>query len=600
MKYLNSSTGSNLRIFLIDILDDNICIKKTKTRGLSVFDWQVKKPLICCQKYEVDGEEKLGYVQRNSMNLLFTCKASQIDKLRNLFFQVNTGKTDFVMTPFGHYVEGRKKVDIISHNAFMLDFDLKLGKNHYQGERLSQEKQKLYDKIYNELPLKPDYIIESRNGFHVYYLIPSKERKKINSSDWHWIARGIFDYVKENISDCVDPAVKKSNQIMRVPFSLHKKGDSNDFIVGIKYERHYDLKTKHIETGNYFSAQFAYKVEEIIDAFKIDEEILNEVKKRIDKNTSAKSKLRETEVYKLKSEAAKESAEKSITLLKDKYSVTKAIVEGDFAFFGYLQKISPYKPMSRREATKYVKSVDIRFALGMNNQTLNEAFSSLFYSDVHPSDYFFANPKTGLTSYFCRLENKWYNNIFDIVYHLLDFEEKLSEKEKWLKTFNHVYKMFGLKIAVNWEEEFQRSLLSNTEKFNQIVKHSKKTKYLKCTIRLYSELMTVWKEQVYKNNIDWKTAHRTIAAEWIGKRINLARSTVQKELLLLEYIGLINRIDKKTDWYICSNEYQFSVITEENLNEMIVRAETIKASMSKPLKEVTRKKLDCLFKSPSQ
>lgn len=136
MRYLNARSGSDLRIFLIDILGDNLILKKTKTKGQIFFDWQVKKPLICQQKYGVNGEIKIGYVQHETVNALFTCKASKTDKLRNLFFQVNTGKTDFTMTPFGHYVEGRKKVDIISYNAFMLDFDLKLGKEHYQGKIL--------------------------------------------------------------------------------------------------------------------------------------------------------------------------------------------------------------------------------------------------------------------------------------------------------------------------------------------------------------------------------------------------------------------------------------------------------------------------------
>lgn len=574
MRYLNESSCNDLRIFLIDILGDNIRLKKSKTRALSVFDWQVRKPLICCQKYEVDGEEKIGYVQRNSMDLLFTCSESKVNKLRNLFFQINTGKIDFVTTPFGHYVEGRKKIDIISYNAFMLDFDLKLGNEHYQGERLSIEKQKLYDKIYSELPIKPDYIIESRNGFHVYYLIPSKERRKMSSTDWHWIERGIFDYVKENISDCVDPAVKKSNQIMRIPYSLHKKDDNEDFTVSIAFERNRDLKAKPIEEGNYFSAQFAYGIEEIIDAFKIDEKILQDVKNQI--GTKAKSKLRATEEYKISSDKAKDSAEKAVTLLKDKYPVTKAIVEGDFAFFGYLQKNSPTIAMSRTEATKYIKSVDVRIALGIDNQPLDAAFSSLFYPDIHPSDYFFTNSQTGLTSYYCRLENRYYNNIFDIVYHLLDFEEHLSEKEKWLMIFNHVYKMFGIKITSHWEEEFQRAISSNIEKFNRIVTHSKKTRYLKCAIKLYNKLMTLWKEHVYKNNIDWRTAHRTIAAEWLGNRINLARPTVQKELLLLEYIGVIRRTDQKSAWYNCSNEYQFTVISDENITEMIARTEKIR------------------------
>ena len=288
-------------------------------------------------------------------------------------------------------------------------------------------------------------------------------------------------------------------------------------------------------------------------------------------------------------------------MLKDKYPVTKAIVEGDFAFFDYLQKILPDKPISRTKATKYVNSIDIRKVLGFESQSLDAAFSSLFYPDVHPSDYFFTNPKTELASYYCRLENRYYNNIFDIVYRLLNFDEKLSEKEKWLKTFNHVYKMFGIRITRHWEEEFQRAISSNIETFNRIVLHSKKTRYLKCAVKLYNELMNIWKEHVYKNNIDWRTVHRSIGAEWIGKRINLARSTVQKELLLLEYIGFITRTNKKSDWFICNNEYRFAVISDENITEMIARAETIRTVMSKPLKEVTRQKLDNLFnKSPSQ
>lgn len=74
-----------------------------------------------------------------------------------------------------------------------------------------------------------------------------------------------------------------------------------------------------------------YSLEEIIDAFKIDAEILQDVKNQV--GTKGKSNLQDTEEYKITSDATKESAEKAVTLLKDKYSVTKAIVEDDFAFF---------------------------------------------------------------------------------------------------------------------------------------------------------------------------------------------------------------------------------------------------------------------------
>ena len=400
----------------------------------------------------------------------------------------------------------------------------------------------------------------------------------------------------------MDHAVKKSNQIMRLPYSFHKKDDDSDdgYKVKIIYERKQDDKILAFNNDSYDSAMFAYSTKQLIKAFEIDKEIINNI--RINKKIRNSDEIRQSNEYKetVKKEAAE--AEKSVTFLHDKYSVTKAITEENVNFFIYLQQNSPKEPMTRQQATQYIKSIDMRYILGFNNQPLNAAFSSLFYTDEHPSDNFFINPKTGETSYYCRLDNYVYNDIFNIVYHLLKFNDNMSESSKWNKTFNFVYKMFGLNITANWKKEFEQTISNNLLKFGEIINYSKNTKYLKCAIELYKELMKLWKEHVYQNNIGWRDASRTIAADWISTSIQKDRTTIQKMLLILEYVGLISRTTSKYKYKVLEcwkkepNEYQFTVITDDNINSIIFKAESIRMSMTKPLKEVSRKKLDELFK----
>ena len=74
--------------------------------------------------------------------------------------------------------------------------------------------------------------------------------------------------------------------------------------------------------------------------------------------------------------------------------------------------------MTREEATQYIRKIDLREILEFEKQGLGVAFSSLFYEDKKPSDAFVSD-KEGNTVYYCRRENKFYYDIFDIVYRLL-------------------------------------------------------------------------------------------------------------------------------------------------------------------------------------
>ena len=160
---LQNECATNLKIFLEDL-------------GYYV-SYYKHKPVLVFDKYlDCEGNEKNALNEKGSLENVF--KRINRKSLENLFIQINRGKTYWTDIPYKHKIESRKKSEIIFHNAFMLDFDLKNERNeHYKGEELRQKKSELLKKIWYKLPLKPDYIVESRNGFHVYYLIHLEERK---------------------------------------------------------------------------------------------------------------------------------------------------------------------------------------------------------------------------------------------------------------------------------------------------------------------------------------------------------------------------------------------------------------------------------------
>lgn len=582
-RLINGESAVNLKVFLEDL-------------GYTPDEYE-NKPVLIFQKYTKDEEEKIALVQKGTLADVF--KRTKQELLENLFIQINSGKKYWKArkrkyiakdgnATWNEKVEGRKKTDIIRYNAFMLDFDLKNeNKKHYKGGELIAEKKKLLDRIRLKLPLKPDYVIESRNGFHVYYLIQVEERK-MSSDKWHWVEIGIFNYVKENITDNVDYAVKKSNQIMRLPYSFHKKDDDSDegYQVRVIYERKSEEKEECFKSDCYEAAMFAYPTTELIKKFKIaEEEVTGTEKKEVADETTPKKDI------------IKENNKSSIEnhLLCKKYEVTKAISEGNIRYFSYLQKKAQENNMTREEATQYIRKIDLREILGFEKQGLRAAFSSLFYEDKKPSDAFVSD-NTGNTVYYCRRENKFYYDIFDIVYRLLKVEG--TDQEKWKRVFDFVYEMFGIKITGNKEENkktFDRVRANNIEILKRISKHSKKTKYMSGFItKLYEKIMELWKAHSDKNNLPWKKVHMTLSVDFLAQRLGKKKrdSTISKGLLILEFTGLIKRVEghyKKNKNLAIANEYEFPILKESDIEEIIEKIERIRDMYKKPINEVTRK-----------
>lgn len=471
-----------------------------------------EKPILFFKEYTDNDKTYKPVLQKDTLDRVFRYKKKEL--LFNLFILINSGKLEWQTEPFQHCVEGRKKIDIVRYNAFMLDFDLKdENKKHYTGRELRKKKSELLKKIWYKLPLRADYIVESRNGFHVYYLI-NKFEKKMSSEKWHRIEIGIFDYVKENISDKVDYAVKKSNQILRLPYSIHKKDDNEDegFQVKIIYERNRKMKEEFYEEEYNETDQLLYRTKKIIKSFQID---TSKIVKTQNKKTSTDDKIRENKII-------LENISEELKILTDKYSVTKAISERNTDYFEYLRKNKNNGAMSRQEATAYIKSLDLREILGFNEQKLNAGFSSLFYEDKNPSDYF-KSDENGRVSYYCRRENHFYNSIFEIVYRLSTFDNEMSEQEKWKDVYEFVYEMNGIKLISGAEENkkiFDRARQKNIEILSKTANHSKKTKYLKKFImKLYEELMQIWEEHSEKYKLAWREMHKTVSVNYLADKM---------------------------------------------------------------------------------
>ena len=422
--------------------------------------------------------QDLGYTEKNLQNkntldvkmnrnghINGKIRSNDKDKLTNIFFVPNEGK---IITEWEENYNGKYKAskelktnnDILSFRAFFLDFDLKdeAGK-HYKDEILKTKKAELL-KLIDKLPLEPDWIWNSRNGFHVYYMIAPGERH-INENVWREIENGIVAYCQHNISDCVDDKVRKPCQVIRLPFSYHRKGGDNDL--------HEVSLVKNKKAS-------CYPIEQIKASFQIGNYTLKNLKsntiksnKKLPSNKTLPSSIPNT---------ANNNA-------NDKYPVLTAIQNDDYSFWEEFQDNSPKNPMTIKEAYTYVDSLDMRKLLGFDSN--KKSVSSLFYTDVHPSDRFFEDKQTGRIAYYCCKENKVYHSFWEIVQRVKDCSTQAA--------FRFCDKAMGIKLLPYNKIDLDSMIKNNINVLKQIAGKNKYTKCLNRAIPLYKQILFRFKER---------------------------------------------------------------------------------------------------------
>lgn len=123
--------------------------------------------------------------------------------------------------------KGFKKEDVTYLSTNFVDLDCGRAKNgEYKSVKdVSAFKKKAMARIAKLDCPKPTAIVETRNGYHVYYSYKPIKADAHNRSLWEKKQNFLFNFFKD--FGC-DPKVLKPNQLLRVPYTLwHKKWSGN-------------------------------------------------------------------------------------------------------------------------------------------------------------------------------------------------------------------------------------------------------------------------------------------------------------------------------------------------------------------------------------
>lgn len=142
---------------------------------------------------------------------------------KDVYFYINEG--------------GTKQRDIKKLRACFVDLDAGRDSrgNYLTINKVAVKKKEMMKKI-KTFPLSPTYIIETRNGYQVYWLLSGNHYAQNYTKTWEVIQNKINNFFKDVGSDKL---TKKINQIYRLPFlSWHKKWEGKQpFPVSIVYNQ---------------------------------------------------------------------------------------------------------------------------------------------------------------------------------------------------------------------------------------------------------------------------------------------------------------------------------------------------------------------------
>lgn len=398
---------------------------------------------------------------------------------------------------YRNYIRQSDKVK--RFNSFYVDIDFKINDKHLHNEELQARKDDVYNKLIN-LKLKPSAVVESRNGFHVYYIIDIRERYKLTLEKWKQQEKAVHTYLSENVSDCVDPAVKDAARVLRLPLTYHKKDDSDKFIINVKY------------------VSQVYSLEEISNFFKVsvkNDKVLQKNGKKQKKTVKEK-----TETF----DVNENDIVNSIIYLDDKY------------FSDFL--CEEVQEMKWNTAVQYINSYDMIKFLNLDVK-VNESFCSCFREDKNPSC---------IISY------------VDDVYYFRDFTQEHSysliglvceiAQVRFTQAVKFLAKCLNVKILKSFDNGYKsvdEMIEYNKEVFKSVAKENTDLKFMFKLMPLYDFILKRWNEEVLKKEFNNASdCNLQLSSRYVADKANLKETTARKYLNTLECLQVIKQILSKS------------------------------------------------------
>ncbi|WP_041423890.1 CHC2 zinc finger domain-containing protein [Thermosediminibacter oceani] len=292
--------------FLDDIFGKNALINFSCIRN-----YAIKKS----GKFE-DLKEELGKLNEDGFNIYFVVnsggfKDSEINKINAVFIDLDAGK----------------------------DLDLSM---------IDSFKQIKLEEIHN-FDFKPSYIIETKNGLHVYWLI----EEGVSIEEFRECEELLINYFN------ADPQVKNPARLMRLPGFYHVKDVNNPFLVKI------------IEDNN-----VRYDIKTII---------------KVLREKSGNDKKKYITIY--------HSHQNPEALTHKDYSHFDLIKNKDIQTLQDIINPKPVKFNNHDDVYDYIKQQDLKLFLGIDGN--KKMFNCIFHDDQKPSAEVLISEDTGHQIYYC-------------------------------------------------------------------------------------------------------------------------------------------------------------------------------------------------------
>ena len=334
----------------------------------------------------------------------------------NIYFTVNSG--------------GTKQDEINKINAFYIDCDC--GKddkgNYFDLDIVNQYKKRVLQKV-QEFGLAPSFVINTRNGYHVYWLINNAKVEQFEE-----VQKKLIHYFNS------DERVFTAQFIMRLPNFYWTKDIDNQYLCTIY--QYNDIRYNADE----FITHLNSKVPDYIPETKnISTKITTSKQFSIDKTNEHINAIRNLDVNRMKE-----------LLVNIDISNVKHIKEKkwtDISIYNYIDILVPQKPPTTfktdEEFYKFIDTIDLYNFLGVENKTFNCILP--FHDDKRPSAGIIINEK-----------GHFVYNCFGCGFKggIIKLIEAISGCTRY-HAINFIKQVYNIDLKTEWQKEQQAILEEN-------------------------------------------------------------------------------------------------------------------------------------------
>lgn len=424
--------------------------------------------------------------ERIKTNVWFCVNEPRIVTEKNRTKRVS-GKT---ITFKPRVTEDRRAEQIQRFNAFYVDIDFRNENNEHLDDFAVFRQKRGLDKALLNLPLKPSAIVDTRNGYHIYYALHDED-KDIDLNEWQATERAVYRYIRDHITPYADAAATDAPRVLRMPCTLHKKEDSAPYFVTVK------------------SLGRRYGLDEIRAAFP----------ETTIRDTSP------TECY------------KPVIPTSD---VTRAIERLDASFFGYLPKYNDLI-LSAQDTRTRLKQFDLRAFLRLDVRT-GEAFCSVLRVDHHPSCTILERDNNYI----------YYDHATKQCLDIIGIIQELAGVG-YRGALDFLAECYGITIDKNPGIAIEEAAEKNIGAFSRAA-IDESTGYAVILIETYEAIIKLWKERAAQTGLaDIYAVNLQLGAQHLANITGTSRATVVNRLRVLERTGIISKVEstdkKRTNTY---------------------------------------------------